>query len=317
MTSVGERLRAEREVRDWTIEQIAEATGIGAHFLEAMEQNDLNALPGRAFGKLYIRAYAEALQFDPTSLIEDYDREQRLLPEETKRSTRWRPAPGSRGEAENESPRETTVVEPAVATETAASVRTPRSKRGLVAALAAGGLALVAAIGFGFRGSPPTAPTVTSKVSSPELAPAPAPAPAPARATLPTPTVAPVVAARRPAPSPSRAQSSPGHLSVTESGVGRRVVDSRLEGERDRFAPGDVACFWTRVVGGRSGETIRHVWSFEGRVQQSIALRLDGSDWRTYSAKTLYKPGAWTVEARDEAGGVLATAVFTCEGNGR
>jgi len=48
-------------------------------------------------------------------------------------------------------------------------------------------------------------------------------------------------------------------------------------------------------------------------VEQSITLRLGGADYRTYSTKTLYRTGSWTVEARDEAGRVLATGSFTCE----
>jgi hypothetical protein len=57
---------------------------------------------------------------------------------------------------------------------------------------------------------------------------------------------------------------------------------------------------------------VRHVWIYDGRAQQSISLRLGGSDFRTYSKKTLYKRGPWSVEARDGSGRVLATADFTC-----
>src|SRR5262245_52728052 len=91
MSSVGERLRQERETRDTSIEQLAAGTGVGATYFEAMERDDFDALPGRAFGKLYIRAYAEFLQFDPAPLIEQYDRALRALPESARRVTRWKP----------------------------------------------------------------------------------------------------------------------------------------------------------------------------------------------------------------------------------
>ena len=75
MPSFGEKLRRERENRNTTIEEISGATGIGLSYLEALEHNEFEALPGRAFGKLYIRAYAKVLEFDPGPLLSDYDRE--------------------------------------------------------------------------------------------------------------------------------------------------------------------------------------------------------------------------------------------------
>jgi len=50
----------------------------------------------------------------------------------------------------------------------------------------------------------------------------------------------------------------------------------------------------------------------DGKVEQSIPLRVGGPDWRTHSTKTLGRPGEWAVEARDESGRVLARASFTC-----
>jgi hypothetical protein len=103
-----------------------------------------------------------------------------------------------------------------------------------------------------------------------------------------------------------------GPLTVSDFGVGRRIANLRLEGEDDRFAPGARVCFSTRVLGGQRGDLIRHVWLYEGRVEQSIPLRLGGPDWRTHSNKTLGHAGSWTAEARDDRGHVLARATFTC-----
>jgi hypothetical protein len=101
-------------------------------------------------------------------------------------------------------------------------------------------------------------------------------------------------------------------LTVTDSGVGRRIVARRLEGRDDTFAVGSVVLFSTRVLGGRPGDRIRHVWLFDGRAVQTIGLRLGGSDWRTHSRKTLRKAGRWEAQALDEEGRVLARAKFTC-----
>ena len=113
-------------------------------------------------------------------------------------------------------------------------------------------------------------------------------------------------------------QAAPaGALTVTESGVGRRIVNHRLADLDDAFSRGDVVWFSTRVMGGRSGQRIRHVWMRDGRVEQSIPLQIGGADWRTHSRKTIWYPGSWTVEARDEQGRVLATGSFTSAPGGR
>jgi hypothetical protein len=113
-------------------------------------------------------------------------------------------------------------------------------------------------------------------------------------------------------PRAARAAGTGGALDVPEFGVGRRVVNRRLEGEGERFEEGSAVSFLTRVVGGANGEGIRHVWLRGGREVQTIELRLGGPHWRTHSRKTLHGLGPWAVEARDADGRVLARASFTC-----
>src|SRR5262245_65762022 len=74
MLGPGDSLRQVREAHAKTIEEMAEATGIRLPFLAALEQEAFDSLPGRGFGKLYIRAYAEVLDFDPRPVIEAYHR---------------------------------------------------------------------------------------------------------------------------------------------------------------------------------------------------------------------------------------------------
>src|SRR5215510_15141747 len=73
MLGPGQDLRQVREAHGRTIEEMSEATGIRLPFLTALEQEAFDSLPGRGFGKLYIRAYAEVLGFDPQPVIEAYD----------------------------------------------------------------------------------------------------------------------------------------------------------------------------------------------------------------------------------------------------
>ena len=101
-------------------------------------------------------------------------------------------------------------------------------------------------------------------------------------------------------------------MSIPESGVGRRVAQRHLVEPADSFPEGSVVWFSTRVIGAEPGERIHHVWIRDGRTVQSIALRIGGRDWRTYSRKTVYGAARWAVEARDDSGGVLARAEFIC-----
>jgi hypothetical protein len=106
-----------------------------------------------------------------------------------------------------------------------------------------------------------------------------------------------------------------GNLAIPESGVGAGVEERALTGVSDRFQVGDQVWFWTRVTGGADGDRIRHVWLKDGEEKLSVGLTLGGAHWRTWTRKTLHpgSAGEWTVEARDEAGNVLATTVFVCE----
>jgi cytoskeleton protein RodZ len=70
---VGKRLRETREAKKLTLEQVAEATHIRLHYLEAMESGNFNALPSQLQIKGFLRAYGSYLGLNPESLIEAID----------------------------------------------------------------------------------------------------------------------------------------------------------------------------------------------------------------------------------------------------
>ena len=72
MTSFGEKLQREREMRGVTLEEIAEATKIGTRNLRALETNDFDKLPGGIFNKGFVRAYARYLGIDEEQAVADY-----------------------------------------------------------------------------------------------------------------------------------------------------------------------------------------------------------------------------------------------------
>ena len=72
MNSFGEELRKEREARNISLEEIAEATKIHIKFLKAIEENNFEILPGEFFIKNFIRAYANYLGLDEREVLNRY-----------------------------------------------------------------------------------------------------------------------------------------------------------------------------------------------------------------------------------------------------
>jgi cytoskeletal protein RodZ len=315
MATFGERLRRERETQGIRLEEIARATKIGVRFLEALERDDFDTLPGDVFARGYVRAYAEHLGIDPEELVEEYERE----------------SAGRRGTPEagdDEVIREMSriLIEP--------EEKRPASGRPTIMWITGGLVILAAVLWLTFRRAPTpdpsspqqivqavpagapeqqeSVPESTERSIPPESAPESTPTPRRAEVTLPRDPES------EPEPEPATVKAPEprirGTLTVPDHGVGTGVVNRGLVGAGERFPEGQQVWFWNRVLGGQAGETIRHVWLHEGREVAAIDLFIGGPHWRTQSRKTL-RPGSvgrWTVEARDHAGAVLARQDFLC-----
>jgi cytoskeletal protein RodZ len=61
MAEFGERLRAEREGRGISLDQLCATTKVNARHFQALEQGDYKALPGGVFRRGIVRAYLSAL----------------------------------------------------------------------------------------------------------------------------------------------------------------------------------------------------------------------------------------------------------------
>ncbi len=72
MGAFGERLKQEREKRKITLEEVAQATKIGARQLRAIEEEKFDQLPGGVFNKGFIRAYARHLGLSEDQAVADY-----------------------------------------------------------------------------------------------------------------------------------------------------------------------------------------------------------------------------------------------------
>lgn len=58
---VGTRLRQAREQRRLTLQQVSESTKVRTHYLQALENDDLSAMPSTAQARGFLRLYAESL----------------------------------------------------------------------------------------------------------------------------------------------------------------------------------------------------------------------------------------------------------------
>jgi len=72
MPSFGENLRRERELRGIDLREMAEATKISIRFLQALEQDRVDILPGGIFPRAFVRQYAKYLGLDPDRLVAEF-----------------------------------------------------------------------------------------------------------------------------------------------------------------------------------------------------------------------------------------------------
>ena len=69
----GERLKRERELREVTIDELCSATRIAPKFLEALENEQWEKLPGGVFGRGFVRSIARYLGLSEENLLSEYD----------------------------------------------------------------------------------------------------------------------------------------------------------------------------------------------------------------------------------------------------
>jgi transcriptional regulator with XRE-family HTH domain len=76
-TPFGEHLKREREMRGVSLEEISAATRISTRFLDAIEREQWDLLPGGVFNRGFIRAIGRFLGLDEDSLVAEYALETR------------------------------------------------------------------------------------------------------------------------------------------------------------------------------------------------------------------------------------------------
>ncbi|MFQ5646700.1 MAG: helix-turn-helix domain-containing protein [bacterium] len=73
MESLGNKLKKERELRSFTLEDIALATNIKLTYLIAIEHDNFDDLPHDTFVRGYLRSYASFIGLNPEEVVKAYD----------------------------------------------------------------------------------------------------------------------------------------------------------------------------------------------------------------------------------------------------
>ncbi len=75
MGSLGSYLRELRQRRGLSLEELSRTTRVAPRYLQALEGDDLGALPGHVFARGFLRAYCQAMQTPPNEAIALYHRQ--------------------------------------------------------------------------------------------------------------------------------------------------------------------------------------------------------------------------------------------------
>lgn len=73
MLSLGQELKRAREERGITLHEIASTTHIGVRFLQAIESDSYDILPGGVFNRAFVRKFAKQVGFDEQQAMKLYE----------------------------------------------------------------------------------------------------------------------------------------------------------------------------------------------------------------------------------------------------
>jgi cytoskeletal protein RodZ len=77
MESIGRYLRRERELRQISLEELAQTTRIPLKMLQHIEADDFQRLPGEIFARGFLKCYARALGIAPDEVLAVYGQQNR------------------------------------------------------------------------------------------------------------------------------------------------------------------------------------------------------------------------------------------------
>jgi cytoskeleton protein RodZ len=91
MASLGQDLKRERELRGISLQEIADSTRISLRYLQAIEEDRLDIIPGQFFVRAILRSYARSVGLDENQVLNKYQEkmmfEEQLEYQEAKKRT--------------------------------------------------------------------------------------------------------------------------------------------------------------------------------------------------------------------------------------
>ena len=100
-------------------------------------------------------------------------------------------------------------------------------------------------------------------------------------------------------------------LQVADAKLGKGVQDRNITEEASSFALNDKVYLWLKLTGG-GADPVKVSWKVGDSVD-TVTLKVGGSPWRTWSSKTAWKAGDWTVTISDASDQVLKELKFTVQ----
>jgi hypothetical protein len=100
-------------------------------------------------------------------------------------------------------------------------------------------------------------------------------------------------------------------LQVADAKLGKGVQDREITEEASTFAVNEKVYLWLRLTGGPA-DNVNVDWKV-GDSTDTVSLKVGGDPWRTWSNKTAWKAGDWTVTVTDAGGQVLKEMTFKVE----
>lgn len=107
-------------------------------------------------------------------------------------------------------------------------------------------------------------------------------------------------------PLPAQAEG----LQVVDAKLGKGVQDRQITEEATTFAVNDKVYLWLKVTGGPAELKVN--WKIDDQTD-AVTLKIGGNPWRTWSTKTAFKAGDWTVTVTDADGQALKEMKFTVQ----
>jgi hypothetical protein len=100
-------------------------------------------------------------------------------------------------------------------------------------------------------------------------------------------------------------------LQVADAKLGKGVQDRNITEEATSFALNDKVYLWLKLTGGGI-DPVKVSWKVGDSVD-TVTLKVGGNPWRTWSSKTAWKAGDWTVTISDASDQVLKELKFTVQ----